>query len=30
MTITNTDALRTAYPEPNARAGLKVLDHLGL
>ena len=28
MTITNTDALRTAYAEPNARAGLKVLDHL--
>ena len=28
MTITNTSELRTAYREPNERAGLKVLDHL--
>ena len=29
MAITNTTELRTAYPEPNARAGQKVLDPLG-
>ena len=28
MAITNTTELRTAYREPDARAGLKVLDHL--
>ena len=28
MAITNTSELRTAYREPNARAGQKVLDHL--